>query len=45
MNAVLTIIVQEWESKYPVSWAWYQKLQARPSVKKAREERQKAMGQ
>ncbi|KAM0709030.1 hypothetical protein Q7P35_003066 [Cladosporium inversicolor] len=36
---------KEWESRYPTSWAWYQKLQARPSVTKAREERQKAMGQ
>ncbi|KAM0712363.1 hypothetical protein Q7P37_011458 [Cladosporium fusiforme] len=34
---------QEWKSKYPTAWAWYQKLQARPSVTKAREDRQKAM--
>ena len=34
---------QEWESKYPTSWAWYQRMQGRPAVKKAKEDREKAM--
>jgi len=34
---------KEWESKYPTSWAWYQRMQARSAVKKAREDREKAM--
>jgi len=34
---------KEWESKYPTSWAWYQRMLSRPAVKKAREDREKAM--
>lgn len=36
---------KEWQSTYPQAWDWYQRLQARPSVKSAYEDRQKAMGQ
>jgi len=34
---------KEWESSYPNAWAWNQRLQARPAVAKAREDRQKAV--
>ena len=34
---------KEWEEKYPEAWAWNQRLQERPAVKKAREARQEAM--
>lgn len=34
---------KEWEEKYPACWAWNQGLQARPAVKKCREERVEAM--
>lgn len=35
--------VGEWKEKYPVCWAWYQKLQERPAVKKCRDERMEAI--
>ncbi|EME47042.1 hypothetical protein DOTSEDRAFT_123585 [Dothistroma septosporum NZE10] len=35
--------VSEWKEKYPTCWAWNQKLQERPAVKKCREERTEAM--
>ncbi|SMR59289.1 unnamed protein product [Zymoseptoria tritici ST99CH_1A5] len=35
----------EWEKEFPAAWAWNERLQARPSVAKAREERKTAMGQ
>ena len=34
---------KEWESSYPQSWAWYQKLSALPAVKETKDERAKAM--
>ena len=33
----------EWKQKYPKAWEWNEKLQERPAVKKAREDRTKAM--
>ncbi len=35
--------VKEFEEKYPIAWKWNQKLNERPSVKKAREDRNQAM--
>ena len=35
--------VKEWKEKYPVCWAWNEKLQARPAVKKCRDERMEAI--
>ncbi|KAF2162069.1 hypothetical protein M409DRAFT_27448 [Zasmidium cellare ATCC 36951] len=34
---------KEWEKEFPKTWAWTQGLEARPSVKKVREERVEAM--
>jgi glutathione S-transferase len=34
---------KEWEEKYPEAWAWNQRLQERPAVSKARDDRTKAM--
>ncbi|KAK3711321.1 hypothetical protein LTR37_009701 [Vermiconidia calcicola] len=34
---------QEWEKEYPTCWKWSQTLLERPSVKKCRENRQKAI--
>lgn len=36
--------VEEFKKNYPKTWEWDQKLNERPSVKKAREDRMKAMG-
>ncbi|KAH9824631.1 Glutathione S-transferase [Teratosphaeria destructans] len=33
----------EWKEKYPTAWAWNERLQARPAVTKAREDRAKAI--
>jgi len=36
---------KEWETKYPLAWAWNQRLLARPAVSKLREARIQAIGQ
>lgn len=33
----------EWKEKYPTAWAWNERVQQRPAVKKAREDRQAAI--
>lgn len=33
----------EWKEKYPLAWAWNERLNARPAVTKAREARVKAI--
>lgn len=35
---------KEWETTHPEAWAWFQRLQALPSVTKVREDRLRAMG-
>lgn len=35
--------IAEWQTKHPLAWAWYNKLEQRPAVIKAREDRVKAM--
>lgn len=35
--------VKEWQESFPQTWAWNEKLQERPAVKAAREERMKVI--
>lgn len=35
--------IAEWKEKYPACWAWNQKLNERPAVKKCRDERTEAI--